>query len=94
MELNILIIGVKKYTEKELNEIISITRDDYQLKRLPSNEHYLICAVNEFEVEDITSDLEEISKSHFNPAWEIQTRNINSQSELEALPSILLYEPK
>lgn len=94
MELTILIIGLKKYNEKELDEIISLAKDDYQLMRLPSNEHYLICAVNEIEVEEIRADLEEISRSHSNPAWEIQTRNINSQSDLELLPTILFYEPK
>lgn len=92
MILKILVIGLKCYDERELQEIIFLAKENYKLKKLPSSDHYLLCVIPDNEEVEIMEEMEEISKSHGNPAWEIITRTINSQAELTALPTILYYE--
>lgn len=94
MEINILVIGLKAYNDRELNELFSLLNEEYRLKKLPSSEEYLLCCVPDNETTEITEELTEISKKHNNPAWEIITRKINSQLELEGLPIILYYESR
>lgn len=92
MEIKILIVGIKCYNEKELKELISLLKDDFKLKKLPSSDEYLLCCVPDNEVKDISEEMHEISKGHSNPAWEIITRQINSQTDLEELPIALYFE--
>lgn len=92
MEMNILIVGVKCYNEKELKELIFLLKENFKLKKLPSSEQYLLCCVLDSDVVEISEELEEISKGHSNPAWEIVTRRINNQKDLDELPTILYLE--
>jgi len=94
MEINILVIGIKAYNDRELNELVFLLKEEYHLKKLPSSEEYLLCCVPDNEITEITEELTEISERHNNPAWEIITRKISSQLELERLPMILYHEPK
>lgn len=92
MEMNILIVGVKCYNEKELKELVFLLKEDFKLKKLPSSEQYLLCCVPDSDVVEISEELEDISKSHSNPAWEIVTRQINNQKDLDELPTVLFLE--
>lgn len=94
MEIKILVIGVKNYNERELKEVIFLIKEEFKLKKLPSSEEYLICCIPDHDITEIQEELEELSKNHSNPSWEIITKKVNNQSELEALPKILYYESK
>ncbi|WP_028298739.1 hypothetical protein [Olivibacter sitiensis] len=92
MEMQILVVGITCFSMDDLKQIKGLLRDEYGLKRLPSNDTYLLCYVPEGLEDDILSDLDD---RHFsNPAYEIIRRDINSQAELEALSYQLLLEER
>lgn len=92
MKLNVLVINTDIIKGEDLKAVIDIAKDDYQCARLPSQNHFLLCAVHDDYLEDILTDLEDLNIS--NPAYEITTREINNQAELEALSIILQLEPR
>lgn len=92
MKLNVLVINTEIIKGEDLQAVIRLTKDDYQCARLPSSNHYLLCAVHDDHVDDLYSELEDLNLS--NPAYEITVRDINSQAELEALTLILQLEPR
>ena len=92
MEIQILVLGLNCYTNQELEQLATLFNEEYNLKKLPSSEYYLLCLIPENDVVEISEEMEEISKYHSNPAWEIITRNINSQAELDSLANQLYFE--
>lgn len=94
MIIKILVIGLTCYSDQEITEITSLLKEEYEIKKLPSSKHYLLALVSEHEVIEIIEEMEEISKTHSNPAWEIITREINNQIELENLPHVLFHESR
>lgn len=94
MEIQILVIGLNCYQEQELQELITLLKDSYNLKKLPSSEHYILYLIPENDGVEISEELEDISKHHSNPAWEIITRNINNQTELDSIANELYFEAR
>ncbi|MEN0053559.1 MAG: hypothetical protein AAGC65_07810 [Mucilaginibacter sp.] len=92
MKLNVLVINTDIIKGENLEAVIQIAKNDYECLRLPSSNHYILCAVLDEYVDDILTDLEDLNLS--NPAFEITSREINSQIELEALSLILQMEPR
>lgn len=92
MELNVLVINTQIITGDDLTAVIQIAKDDYQCPRLPSFNHYILCAVSDDQVDDIIEEIESLNLS--NPAYEVTRREINSQAELEALSLVLQLEPR
>lgn len=92
MKLNVFVVNTEIIQGDDLENIIKIAKDDYDCKRLPSHNHYLLCAVHDDYVDDLLSDVEALDIS--NPAYEITVRDIKSQAELEALSLILQLEPR
>jgi len=92
MEIQILVVGITRFRMDELKAIKELLRDEYDLKRLPSNDTYLLCYVPEGLEDDILSDLNDMN--FMNPAYEIIIRDINSQAELQALSYQLLLEER
>jgi len=92
MKINVLVINTEIIKGEDLQAVIQLAKDDYQCARLPSFNHYLLCAVHDDNVDDLYNELEDLNLS--NPAYEITVRDINSQAELEALSLILQLEPR
>ena len=92
MKLNVLVVNTEIIQGDDLSKIIHIAQLDYSCRRLPTHNHYLLCAVDEDDVEAILDDIDDLDIS--NPAYEITVRDINSQAELEALSLILQLEPR
>jgi hypothetical protein len=92
MRLNVLVINTEIIKGDDLEANINIAKNDYECARLPSFNHYLLCAVHDDDVEDILTDIEDLHIS--NPAYEITTREVNNQTELNSLSFILQAEPR
>jgi hypothetical protein len=92
MEIQILVLGLTAYNEQELKEIVNLLKGEYDLKKLPSNDNYLLCLVPKNDVVEISEEMDELSKHHNNPAWEIISRNIESQAQLDSLATELYFE--
>ncbi|MCL4639024.1 MAG: hypothetical protein M5Z89_08545 [Olivibacter sp.] len=92
MEIQVLVVGITCFNFGELKSIKELLQKEYDLKRLPSNDAYLLCYVPKGLEEDILRDLDDMN--FVNPAYEIITREINTQAELEALSYQLLFEER
>lgn len=94
MKIKILVLGITCYEEQELKEIVSLLETEFNVFKLPSNETYSLFAIRDEEEEDITLEMEDLSSSHSNPAWEIISREFNNNSELQKLADVLVLEER